>query len=76
MAALSKAEDRSRRGFGVVGKHRVGIQERRRAVDEHECDAGIALACEIAVIGAGSWHVDLAVDRARALGERKFSLQL
>ena len=76
MAALSKAEHRSRRGFGVVGEHRVGIQERRRAIHEHECDARIALACEIAVIRPGSGHDDQAVDPPRAQGERKFSLQL
>ena len=76
MAALVQAEDRARCGLRIVGEHGVGIQERRRAIDEHERDSRVALAREIAVIRTGRRHDDQTVDPPRAQGERKFPLEL
>jgi hypothetical protein len=49
---------------GVVGHHDVRVDVARRAVDEHERDAGVAVADEIAVVGPGG-DDDQAVDAAR-----------
>ena len=58
---------------GVVGDDRVGVDEARRAVDEHERGAGLALAPEVSLIAAAR-HDQQPVDAAR--GERLGELAL
>jgi hypothetical protein len=49
---------------GVVGQHDVGVDEVRRAVDEDDRDAGVAVAREVAVVAPGR-DDDQAVDAPR-----------
>ena len=72
-----QVRDRARRAAGVVGHDRVGVEEARRAVDEHQRHAGRALAQQVgAVVDRGG--DDQAVDAAGAerLGELDLPLGL
>jgi hypothetical protein len=77
VARRDQVLDRRARTPRVVGHDRVGVEERGRAVDEGECDAGGALALQVGAVlhRAGD---DQPVDPARAerLGELALALGL
>jgi hypothetical protein len=64
VARAEQVRSRLAGAAGVVGEHDVGVDEARRAVDEYDRDAGLAVAHEVAVVGAGG-HDDEPVDAAR-----------
>ena len=77
MARREQVLDRGARAARVVGDDRVGVEEARRPVDEHQRHAGRALAQQVRAVvdRAGD---DQPVDAARAerLGELALALGL
>ena len=58
---------------GVVAQHAVGVDEGRRAIDEHERHAGVALGLQVGVVAARRHH-DQPVDAAREERLRELAL--
>ena len=59
----------------VVAHNGIAAQEMRGAVDEDQCDAGLVIAHQVALV-AGAWHDHQPVDAARGEGLGEFALAL